>query len=75
LDERLNRGADVPGSKQEEQILVAIAGGATNKEIAAQLELSEQAVKWHVSKLLRRYGVGGRAALAALHEREKSSHE
>lgn len=40
--------------------------GLGNKAIATELGISEQAAKEHVSKLLRRFGATGRAALAEI---------
>ncbi|MEM1002854.1 MAG: response regulator transcription factor, partial [Bacteroidota bacterium] len=39
-------------SKREYEVLQAIAKGLSNKEIAAQLFLSESTIKTHVSNLL-----------------------
>jgi DNA-binding CsgD family transcriptional regulator len=50
---------------RQRQVLDLVAAGAPNKEIAAQLRISEQAAKQQVSKLLTRFGVGSRAALAS----------
>lgn len=44
-------------------ILGNVARGRTNKEIAAELGVSEQAVKVHVSRLLERYGAANRVEL------------
>ncbi len=56
-------------SERDSEVLRGIAAGKTNKQIAAEMDVSEQTVKWHVSKLLRRYEVSGRAALAAAYVR------
>jgi DNA-binding NarL/FixJ family response regulator len=45
------------------QVLHAVARGLTNKEIASELAISEQAVKVHVSALLLQFGVSTRTAL------------
>ncbi len=58
-------------SQRDSEVLRGIAAGKTNKQMAAEMGVSEQTVKWHVSKLLRRYGVGGRAALAAAYVRDR----
>jgi DNA-binding NarL/FixJ family response regulator len=52
------------GAAMDSKIIRLIAVGATNKVIAAELGVCEQTVKWHVSRLLRRYQVPNRAALA-----------
>lgn len=49
-----------PLSPRELQVLELIAGGRTNKEIAAQLDISNQTVKNHVSSILRKLAVNDR---------------
>jgi DNA-binding CsgD family transcriptional regulator len=48
---------------REREILELVLRGEPNKEIAAQLGLSEQSVKGHVSNLLRKFAVRNRASL------------
>jgi DNA-binding NarL/FixJ family response regulator len=55
----------------EDEILTLIARGYENKQIAVIAGVSIQTVKWHVSKLFRRYGVTNRAALASVATRER----
>jgi len=47
-------------------ILRSVARGKTNKDIAAELGISEQGVKVHVSRLLERYGAENRVELVSL---------
>ena len=47
-------------------VLGLVREGKTNKEIAGDLGISEQAAKVQVRKLLRKFGVANRAALAAI---------
>ena len=47
-------------TRREQQLLPLIAQGLTNKEIASQLNLSEQTVKNHVHRILQRTGASGR---------------
>lgn len=49
-----------PLSPRELQVLELIAGGQTNKEIAVQLDISNQTVKNHVSSILRKLAVNDR---------------
>jgi DNA-binding CsgD family transcriptional regulator len=49
---------------RQRRVLEAVVRGRENKEIAAELGLAEQAVKIVVSRLLRKFGVTNRAALA-----------
>ncbi len=50
---------------RELQVLRLIAGGKTNKTIAAQLRVSERTVDRHVSNILTKLGVPSRAAATA----------
>jgi DNA-binding NarL/FixJ family response regulator len=52
---------DSPLSGREQEVLSLIAGGATNKEIAAHLHLSPHTVKEHTSAIYRKLGVRNRA--------------
>ena len=47
-------------SRREQQLVKMVGQGLTNKEIAAQLNLSEQTVKNHVHRMLRKMGVRSR---------------
>jgi DNA-binding CsgD family transcriptional regulator len=47
-------------------ILSRVARGKTNKDIAAELGISEQGVKVHISRLLERYGALNRVELVSL---------
>ena len=64
-----SQGAQVPSflirhdlglSRREQQLVQMIGGGLTNKEIASQLNLSEQTVKNHVHRMLRKAGAKNR---------------
>jgi DNA-binding CsgD family transcriptional regulator len=57
-------GAGVKVSRREREVLSGILQSLTNKEIAAKLNVSERTVKFHVSSLLAKFGVGDRAALS-----------
>ena len=47
-------------SRREQQLVQMISRGLTNKEIALQLNLSEQTVKNHVHRMLRKLGASDR---------------
>ena len=61
-----------PGTKldeltpREHEVLVALAGGATNAEIAAALHLGETTVKTHVSRVLTKLGARDRTQAVVL---------
>lgn len=56
-------------TRREQQLLPLIARGLTNKEIALQLCLSEQTIKNHVHRILRKVGVESRlSAVQVLEE-------
>ena len=52
-------------TRREQQLIPLIGRGMTNKEIAMQLSLSEETVKSHVHRILRKAGVGNRVELSA----------
>ena len=52
-------------TSQERQVLLLIAEGRTNREIAAELFLSEGTVRNYVSSILSKLGVSNRAEAAA----------
>jgi DNA-binding NarL/FixJ family response regulator len=47
-------------TRREQQLVEMMGRGLTNKEIAAQLRLSEQTVKNHVHRVLQKVGAGDR---------------
>jgi DNA-binding NarL/FixJ family response regulator len=55
-------------SDRERQVLGLIAQGRSNKEIAWELQLSEDTVKWHAKALFNKLGARNRtdAAISAL---------
>jgi DNA-binding CsgD family transcriptional regulator len=57
-------GAGVKVSRREQEVLDCILHGASNKEIAAKLNVAERTVKFHVSSLLAKFGVTDRIALS-----------
>ena len=50
---------------RETEVLVAISGGHSNKEIARHLEISQHTVKFHIESLLRKLGAKSRAEAVA----------
>jgi len=57
-------------TRREEEVLSGLMKSLANKEIAANLNLSERTVKFHVSSLLAKFQVRGRMELV----REASRH-
>jgi two-component system response regulator DegU len=55
-----------PLTSRETQILIWVANGNTNKQIAAALEISEQTIKNHVSAILRKLSANDRAHAVVL---------
>jgi DNA-binding NarL/FixJ family response regulator len=53
-------------TEQDIRILELIAEGATNYDIATELHLSSNTVKFHVTRLLRRFGASRRSELVRL---------
>lgn len=49
-------------TRREQELVHMISRGLTNKEIAAQLSLSEQTVKNHIHRMLRKLGANDRLA-------------
>jgi DNA-binding NarL/FixJ family response regulator len=54
-----------PLTPREHEVLLALASGATNREIAAQLGLSVKTVMHHSVAIYRKLDVQGRAAATA----------
>jgi DNA-binding CsgD family transcriptional regulator len=54
-----------PLSNRETEVLRLVARGGTNKEIAAELVLSEHTVARHLSNIYTKLGVGSRSAATA----------
>ena len=61
-------------SPQEERILDLIGEGLTNREIAAQIHLSDKTVKNYVSTILQKLEVARRAEAASYVTRARAEH-
>ena len=56
-------------SEREAEVAQLVAGGASNREVAAALHISDHTVRAHVSRVLAAFGVATRSALpAAMHQ-------
>lgn len=60
-------GASRPGglTAREEEVLACVAAGATNREVAERLVISEKTVSRHLANIFAKLGVGSRTAAAA----------
>lgn len=59
-------GAQVRLTRREQQLIPLINRGLTNKEIANQLNVSEQTIKTHVHRILHKVGAEGRQSLSGI---------
>ena len=55
-------GAELGLSRREQQLMMLLRDGLTNKEIASELNISEQTVKNHVHNIMRKLGARDRLA-------------
>jgi DNA-binding NarL/FixJ family response regulator len=53
-------------TRRQQELLPMVARGLTNKEIASHLNLSEQTVKNHVHRMLRKIGANDRSEVVAM---------
>lgn len=51
---------------REQEVLLLVAQGQINKEIAAMLNISERTVKFHVSAIMAKLGAGNRTEAVAI---------
>ena len=56
-------------TEREREVLVALAGGRTNREIAEELVISDKTASVHVSNILRKLDVSGRQEAARIAHR------
>ena len=61
---RLSDDIEVPLTHRESEVLLQLAHGSTNKEIAQALGISYETVKEHVQHILRKVGVADRTQAA-----------
>ena len=64
--------SQVKMTRREEEVLSGLMKSLANKEIAANLNLSERTVKFHVSSLLAKFRVRGRMELVRVASRQTS---
>jgi DNA-binding NarL/FixJ family response regulator len=61
-------------TKQEQKILMLVAEGKTNKEIAGEVFLSDKTVKNYVSSILSKLNLERRAQAAAFVAKHRAEH-
>ena len=59
---------------QERRVAEAVASGASDRQVAAELFLSPRTVAYHLSSVYRKLGISSRAALAARLAQTRSRH-
>ena len=69
---RLKNDTATPLSRREQEVLDSLLENLVNKEIATKLDISERTVKFHVSNLLRKFGVRRRADLILLYYQRRT---
>ena len=60
---------EIPLSRREREVLVLVASGLANKQIARKLGIAEKTVKAHLTSLFHRLGVADRTQAALWAER------
>ena len=60
-----------PLTTRQQQIVDAVLEGATNRQIAERLGLSEQTIKNQLTKVYHKLGIARREQLASVTERER----
>jgi DNA-binding NarL/FixJ family response regulator len=58
--------SEIKLTPREQEVLIELLKGRSNKEIGNAVNLSERTVKFHVSSLLQKFGVRGRIEIAML---------
>ncbi len=69
LTERQRPGPASELSEREREVLVLVAEGLTNAQIAEQLSVSESTVKFHLQHVFEKLGVTNRTEAAAVYHR------
>ena len=60
-----SRGKSATLTPREEEVAVLVSRGLTNRQIAAELFISEHTVATHIAKVLKRLGLNSRSRLSA----------
>ena len=59
-------GTQPPLPPRQQDVLGLVAHGRTTRDIALILGIGQSTVKWHLGRLMRRYGVNSRSALVVV---------
>jgi DNA-binding NarL/FixJ family response regulator len=65
-DQRQLRGAPSPPTPREAQVLAGVAAARQNKEIAAELGITERTVESHLRRMYDRYGCSSRIEILSV---------
>jgi two-component system, NarL family, nitrate/nitrite response regulator NarL len=57
-------------SHREEQVMCEVQKGLTNRQVAEQLRISEQTVKYYVSSVMQKFGVRNRVGAVQVFQRK-----
>ena len=60
LNEKLTYNLTCNLTQKEQEIMIFLCEGLTNKEIAEKLFISKETVKWHVSSIIKKMNVKNR---------------
>ena len=74
----LQKGVEKPKcalNHREEQVITAVQHGLTNREVANQLKLSEQTVKFYMSSAMQKLGVRNRVSAVQEYQRQMAQGE
>jgi DNA-binding NarL/FixJ family response regulator len=73
--QRTSEESTVDLSAREWEVLELVAQGQTNAQIAEQLTVSENTVKFHLQNIFQKLGVSNRTEAASHYYRMRSTHE
>jgi ATP/maltotriose-dependent transcriptional regulator MalT len=65
IEKRQGGGGSLPLTDREIEVVRLVAGGLTNRQVAAELFLSEHTVARHLGNIYTKLGIGSRAAATA----------
>ncbi|GLR92288.1 LuxR C-terminal-related transcriptional regulator [Bradyrhizobium sp. CB82] len=63
----MNTKVTVTPTPRERELMMLIARGMQNKNIACELQISENTVRAHVSNIIRKYNLQNRTQIAVIY--------